>query len=120
MTRPQFAPEPSDTPDGVEVPGTPVEDAQQSPVRQHAASCSGCPARWSGFAVAHCRACHHTFAGVTLFDLHRDKRGDHGSCLDPEQVTSFAGDRVMFLRGGMWRGPEMTEAQKAARFGDRP
>jgi hypothetical protein len=63
--------------------------------------------------------CCRTFGGVSLFDAHRSTRGgEHGSCVDPETLTNKAGERVAFLRDGMWRGPEMTEEQKRARFGD--
>lgn len=90
------------------------------------AECGGCGATWYGSRACHCAApgCHRTFATVGLFDAHRSTRGgEHGSCLDPEtlviQTGPRAGDRTAFLRDGMWRGPEMTEAQKLARFGER-
>ncbi|WP_422662711.1 hypothetical protein [Pseudonocardia sp.] len=82
-------------------------------------TCSGCDHSWTGTAAAHCGSCHHTFSAPRTFDLHRGQYGERGQCLDPEEVRSRSGDRLLFLRDGMWRGPEMTEAQKAARFGGR-
>jgi hypothetical protein len=66
--------------------------------------CGGCPATWTAPGAAHCAACHRTFSGVSLFDLHRSQYGERGSCQDPGDVR-----HMMFLRDGMWRGPEMTE-----------
>jgi hypothetical protein len=84
-------------------------------------TCSGCPARWTGSRTAHCSGCHISFGGVALFDMHRSHYGDHGGCQDPATMTVQAGARagepVMFLRGGVWRGPEMDEATKTDRFG---
>jgi hypothetical protein len=83
-------------------------------------TCSGCHDTWTAGGAAHCTACHCLFSTPRLFDLHRSTRGgDHGSCLNPATVTRTTGERVMFQRDGMWRGPEMTEEQKLARFGDR-
>lgn len=76
-----------------------------------------CGARWIGLAAAHCSACHRTFSGPALFDRHRAAYGEHGTCLDPTELRNSCGYRVMFLRDGMWRGPEMTEERKK-RFGD--
>lgn len=82
-------------------------------------SCSGCPNTWTAGGAAHCAApgCHRLFSTPRLFDLHRSVRGEHGACLNPEQIRNGSGERIMFLRDGMYRGPEMTEAQKLARFG---
>lgn len=33
--------------------------------------CGKCPARWYGMTMAHCRACHGTFTGITAFTVHR-------------------------------------------------
>jgi hypothetical protein len=83
-------------------------------------TCAKCQTKWSGAAVAHCSGCHASFAGVSLFDKHRTVRGEHGTCLDPETVRNGrTGQRVMFLRDGVWRGPEMTEEQKLKRFGQK-
>jgi hypothetical protein len=83
-------------------------------------TCNDCGNTWTAGGAAHCTACHNLFSTPRLFDLHRTTRGgEHGSCLDPEQLRNRHGDRVMFLRDGMWRGPEMTAEQKQARFGDR-
>lgn len=68
--------------------------------------------------AAHCSGCHETFSAPGLFDKHRSARGEHGVCLDPTQVRhGTSGYRLLFFRDGMWRGPEMTEDQKNARFG---
>lgn len=58
--------------------------------------------------------CHRTFAGIGLFDRHRDQHGERGKCVDPATLTK--GTPIVF-RDGMWRGPEMDEATKAKRFG---
>lgn len=88
------------------------------------ATCGGCDARWDArTAVCHCGACHRSFSGVEWFDRHRSAAGEHGSCLDPAAVRvktgALAGEPRMFFRDGMWRGPEMDEATKLARFGPR-
>lgn len=88
-------------------------------------TCGGCDNTWTATGAAHCAACHTApFATATLFDAHRSTRGgEHGSCVDPETLVIKSGprtgERIMFFRDGMWRGPEMTEEQKAARFGGR-
>lgn len=71
--------------------------------------------------AAHCAAegCHRLFSTVGLFDAHRHSRGERGGCVDPEKITNSRGDRVLFFRDGMWRGPELTDEQKAARFGKK-
>lgn len=88
-------------------------------------TCGGCDATWTGTSACHCAGCHRdehgrprTFAGIKLFDAHRHQRGERGGCLDPEQVTNSRGERHMFFRDEMWRGPEMSEEAKAA-FGGR-
>lgn len=82
-----------------------------------AISCNGCPNTWTAGGAAHCAACHRLFSTPRLFDLHRSARGERGACLDPAEIRTASGERVMFLRDGMWRGPEMTEEQKLVRFG---
>lgn len=84
-------------------------------------TCSGCDTTWTGATRCHCSAegCHRTFAGLGLFDRHRHNRGEHGGCDDPANIRTQAGERVMFLRDGIWSGPEMTEEQILARFGER-
>jgi len=63
--------------------------------------CPRCPAVWQGVeTICHCGACCRTFAGVGLFDQHRDHNGEHGRCLDPATVPE------LHYRDGMWRGPE--------------
>jgi hypothetical protein len=88
---------------------------QPAPPNSHGA----CGATWTGGSAAHCSGCCKTFVGPSLFDAHRSARGERGDCIDPETLTNRAGDRIAFYRDGMWRGPEMTDAQKAARFGDK-
>lgn len=81
-------------------------------------TCGGCEATWTGDGRCHCSACHHTFAGVGLFDRHRSMTGEHGSCADPAALRhGETGEPLMFLRHGMWCGPEMTEEAKAKAFG---
>lgn len=83
------------------------------------ASCGGCDATWTGSAAAHCpaRDCHRTFSSVGLLDRHRSIAGEHGRCHDPATLMK-AGQPVCEFRDGMWRFPEMSDADKAARFGD--
>jgi hypothetical protein len=46
---------------------------------------AACGKSWKqrGNRTGHCSACHHTFEGITLFDMHR--RG--GVCADPAVMT---------------------------------
>jgi hypothetical protein len=81
-------------------------------------ACSRCDTTWTALGAAHCGSCHETFSTSGLFDLHRHARGEHGGCLDPATVLR-SGDRAMFYRDGMWRGPELSEEAKTARFGRR-
>lgn len=75
-----------------------------------------CGANWTGLTVAHCSACHRTFAGPSLFDKHRTARGEHGKCINPAHIQNRKTEEpLMWYRNGMWRGREMTEAEKAAR-----
>jgi hypothetical protein len=83
------------------------------------ASCGGCGAQWSGVSAAHCGGCHETFAGVGLFDEHRSQHGERGACRRPAEVMKANGERVLWLRDGMWRGPEMDDATKRVAFGRR-
>lgn len=75
-------------------------------------SCNGCTERWTAVGAAHCSGCHRTFSTYRLFDLHRSTSGEHGVCLDPASVKKN-GENLLDFRNGMWRGPEMTEEQKA-------
>lgn len=67
-----------------------------------------CGASWTALGAAHCSGagCHQTFATVALFDLHRTGTSEHGRCREPQDVTDRLGNRVMFRRDGMWRGPQ--------------
>jgi hypothetical protein len=76
-------------------------------------TCPRCLAAWGGSRPAHCGSCHLTFSGLELFDAHRDHHGDHGRCVPPDTVLDSHGRRRMFLRDGVWRGPEMTTEAKA-------
>lgn len=109
MIGPEIAAETSEPRTGVMGPDTAVEAAGGAHRRQELISCGGCPARWTGQSRAHCGACHRTFAGVTYFDQHRRAF----TCVDP------AGIEGMREVDGIWRGPEMTEEAKLARFGGR-
>lgn len=86
-------------------------------------SCSGCSAVWTGAHIAHCSACHSTFAAVGLFDAHRSIAGNSGTCRDPATLTyrtgQRAGERVMFWRDGLWRAPEMPDEEEVTAFGER-
>lgn len=110
--------------DGPEVLETPLDLADHRRVDMtQANTCSGCRATWTGLSACHCSGCHNTFAGLVLFDAHRTQHGEFGACRRPADMVMTSGFRrgepVMFFREGIWRGPEMTEEQKFARFGDR-
>lgn len=77
-------------------------------------TCGGCDATWTGSTFTHCANCHRTFGGVALFDRHRQAYGEHGKCLNPATVFTSQGERLMFCRDGIWRGPEPTEEQRIA------
>lgn len=99
--------------------GDPMSTPDKPP-REPAWITCRCGARWTALGAAHCGACHETFAGPTLFDQHRTQAGDHGTCRRPAELTTTkTGARVMYHRGGMWRGPELTDDEKAERFGNR-
>jgi hypothetical protein len=93
---------------------TPVVHSDEQTRKAQLITCE-CGATWTALGAAHCSACHRTFAAVGLFDAHRSQDGEHGTCLDPETLTA-RGERRMFFRDGMWRGPEMS-AEALARFG---
>lgn len=80
-------------------------------------TCSGCPARWTATNAAHCTACHQLFATSALFDSHRSAEGERGTCIPPAEVQGRNGEQRLFFRGGMWRGPEMSEEKRAELFG---
>lgn len=83
----------------------------------NAITCGTCEEWWTALGAAHCSGCHRTFSTTNLFDRHRSSVGAHGSCLDPEKVVNTKGDRIMFFRDNMWRGPEMTAEQKQKLYG---
>jgi hypothetical protein len=76
-------------------------------------TCARCLARWGGTRTCHCGACHQTFSGQELFTAHRHQRGEHGGCIPPSSIVDQHGDRRMFERDGIWRGPEMPELARA-------
>lgn len=78
----------------------------KKPSYDGSATCSGCDTRWTGHSRCHCSQCHRTFGGIGLFDQHR-----RGECLDPETILNKTGEHVMFLRDGIWRGPEFDAAR---------
>ena len=90
-----------------------MKAAKSRTERFYGGTCSGCDAKWTAMKAAHCAAseCHRTFSTPVLFDRHRV----NGRCVDPETIISAPrdgspGERVMFFRDGMWRGPEWTPA----------
>ena len=86
-------------------------------------TCAGCRATWTGLSLCHCGGCHQTFGGAALFDAHRTQHGEFGTCRRPADMVMTsgvrAGEPVMFLREGVWRGPEMSDEDKLTRFGRR-
>jgi len=82
--------------------------------RATANTCSGCPATWTGVTKCHCSGCHRTFSAVYAFDLHRSRRGPHGSCVDPATLVTGTGARVLVERTGVWGAPAM-DAETLAR-----
>jgi hypothetical protein len=103
-------------PDGASPWGAPEPQAVAVSTRTAALiTCPRCDHTWTATGAAHCSACHRLFSTPRLFDLHRSTRGgDHGSCADPAAITNRAGERVMLLRDGMWRGPQLSEEQREA------
>lgn len=111
-TRPPEATKPAPRCPDPRKPGNPA--TARGLGRESAITCGGCPATWTATGAAHCACCHQTFSTWRLFDAHRHARGEHGGCLDPSAIVNgVTGERVMFLREGMWRGPELTDEQKA-------
>lgn len=76
-------------------------------------TCSGCDAAWTARNAAHCGSCHSLFASVPLFDMHRAQDGDHGACIPPGEVQGRSGEQRLFFRDGMWRGPELSDEDRA-------
>lgn len=74
-------------------------------------TCGGCAAEWTGAGKCHCSGCHETFSGIGLFDRHRSRYGEHGSCKSPADLPGIE------LRDGVWSYPQMTEQDKRDRFG---
>jgi hypothetical protein len=80
-------------------------------------TCGGCDAVWTARNAAHCSACHELFASVPLFDAHRSAEGEHGSCVPPGEVVGRDGQRRLFFRAGMWRGPELSPEDRERLWG---
>ena len=72
----------------------------------NAITCNGCDHTWTALGAAHCGGCHRTFSSVGHFDKHRNQHGERGECINP------AGIEGIYFRGGMWRGPEMSDEQR--------
>lgn len=109
MTAPEPV-EPLNPRAGVMGPANPVSQPQRRVRTRESASCSQCSARWTSHRVAHRAGCCETFTTVALFDRHRRAY----TCVDPATIDG------MREVGGIWRGPEMDDAAKLARFGARP
>jgi hypothetical protein len=62
------------------------------------ATCSGCDSSWTALGLCHCSACHQSFSGLTLFDLHRVG----GHCLHPSALT-FQQLPLRQDAAGVWR-----------------
>jgi hypothetical protein len=75
--------------------------------RGNAIPCGGCPATWTGIGKCHCSGCHRTFSAVSGFDLHRSRRGPHGSCVDPATLATGTGAPVLAESNGVWCAPAM-------------
>jgi hypothetical protein len=79
---------------------------------------SRCDQQWTALGAAHCGECHRTFSSTGLFDKHRYVFGEHGACLDPAEMMN-KGQRAAYFRDGMWRGPELSDEQRARLYGTR-
>lgn len=96
----------------------PVSESTTAPRRPGATHSHGsCGTTWTATGAAHCSGCCNTFSGVSLFDRHRSLAGEHGTCTHPADLRDRDGNPICEFRDGMWRYPEMTDDQKAARFG---
>ncbi len=71
--------------------------ARRSPKIIPKITCGGCDARWTGLNAAHCSACHQTFSGIALFDMHRVIY----ACKDPTKVKHCG--LPLRLDNGVWR-----------------
>lgn len=99
--------------------GSPTTDQEQPTMRPDETIRCGCGHTWTGKTAAHCGKCHHTFSTTALFDRHRTAEGEHGRCIPPDQIRTKQGNRLMYHRNGMWRGPELTNQQKTTIFPER-
>lgn len=89
--------------------------ADKQPIRHRCR----CGHTWTALGAAHCSSCHRTFSAVGLFDKHRSAVGDHGRCHNPAEILhNRTQEQLMHFRDDMWRGPEMTDQQKQAIYGD--
>jgi hypothetical protein len=88
--------------------------------RGNAITCGGCPATWSGIGKCHCSTCHRTFSALSGFDLHRSRRGPHGSCVDPATLLTGTGAAVLIERDSVWSAPAMDADTMARVVGGTP
>ncbi len=91
-------------------PDTPVEAAYAQPLtaqRRTQHTCGGCDNTWTALTAAHCPTCHRTFSAIRHFDTHRSQDGPRGHCIDPDTIHNRRGERLLWFRDGMWRGPAM-------------
>lgn len=96
------------------LPGEAPEPVKRRSTQQQSLGvCNRCRATWAALGAAHCGGCCRMFSTARHFDLHRSARGDHGTCLDPATIINARGERLLFHRNGMWRGPVISEEQKA-------
>lgn len=65
-------------------------------------SCGGCDARWGGFRIAHCAACHRTFSTPANFDRHRAGSKDGRK---PGEGHDPAACGLVRTPQGYWAGP---------------
>lgn len=113
---PPTPPDPPDGPPTTQQPATHTEPARREQhMRRSTYITCRCGARWTDLRTAHCAAekCHRSFASIGLFDRHRSTTGsEQGSCRNPTTITNTHGHRIMYLRDGIWRSPELTDEQK--------
>lgn len=78
-----------------------------------------CGTTWNGLSAQHCAACHQTLGGTALGDAHRV--GPHDGdrrCLTTAEMKAKGWRQVASASGGLvWRGREMSEAQKQKLYG---
>jgi hypothetical protein len=86
--------------------------------------CGSCPRLWTGYAEAHCSACHRHFGSVKAFDSHRG--GD--ACHNPNRLRDQQGNHKLVEQhrssGLVWvfPGPEqcLDESESDPGMGGTP